>query len=105
MPHKEVDYTKQCEEGDEFYRIIKDTVVHVQITKITHQQLGHYTYEDSLKHVHFGRAFSGVLFKTEEDAYKELLKRQNIKEKRKLLKEYERELNMKFNLEDHYIIK
>lgn len=105
MWYKEYDHIKQCQTGDKFYRIIKDRIVPVQIIRVTHHKLGHYTYEDDLKGIHTGSAFGGSLFRTKEECEEELHRRQNVKEKRRLMKEYERELNEKLGLEDHFIIK
>lgn len=106
MRDTEVDYIKQCEKGDKFYRIKKNKVILVTITEVTHHtQFGHYSYKDDLNCTHFGRNFGTSLFKTQEECEKELLKRQNIKEKRERLKEYERKLNEELNLGNHYIIK
>lgn len=102
---KECDYIRQCRVGDEFYRIIKDDIIPVQITRVIHHNLGHYTYEDNLKHIYSGTSFDNSLFRTKEDCREELCRRHNIKKKRKLMKEYEKELNEKLNLEGHYIIK
>lgn len=105
MWYKEYDHIKQCQTGDKFYRIIKDRIVPVQIIRVTHHELGHYTYEDDLKGIHTGSSFGGSLFKTKEECEEELRRRQNVREKRRLMKEYERELNEKLGLEDHFIIK
>ena len=105
MWYKECDHIKQCQTGDKFYRIIKDKIVPVQIMRVTHHELGHYTYEDDLKGIHTGSAFGGSLFKTQEECEEELRRRQNVREKRRLMKEYESELNEKLNIKDHYIIK
>ena len=105
MWYKEYDHIKQCQTGDKFYRIIKDKIVPVQIMRVTHHELGHYTYEDDLKGIHTGSAFGGSLFKTQEECEEELRRRQNVREKRRLMKEHESELNEKLNIKDHYIIK
>lgn len=94
-----------CSIGDTFYKIKQNTN---EIYKIRIVQIDHYlhsVYRDDRGYSYFNKTLLRTCFKTEEDAYKEILKRQNIKEKRELLKEYERELNMRFNLGDHYIIK
>lgn len=94
-----------CSIGDTFYKIKQNTneIYKIRIVQIDHYP--HSVYRDDRGYSYFNRTLQKTCFKTEEDAYKEILKRQNIKEKRELLKEYERELNMRFNLEDHYIIK
>ena len=101
-----VDTIRQCEEGDVFYRIKKDEVIRVQITKITyHDRIGHYSYEDDTGYHYFGRNFGKSLFKTEEEADNELYRRERVKEKRQRLKEYEELLNEKLNLKGHFIVK
>ena len=55
--------------------------------------------------IEFERAFGKTIFLTLEDANKAIQNKISIAEKRKLLKEYERELNEKFGLEGHFIIK
>lgn len=103
--HKESHYIKQCQVGDRYYRIIKDTIIPIQITKINRYELGHYVYEDDSKNHHLGQAFGKSLFKTKEECEEELRKRKCIKDKRKLLKEYEEKLNEELNIKGHYIIK
>lgn len=105
MVHCEADYIKQCEEGDIYYRIIKDKMMQIKIIKITHHKLGHYSYKDNLNGTHFGNNFGRSLFKTAKECEDELYRRQCVKEKRQMLKEYETELNKKFDLKDHRIIK
>ena len=105
MWYKESNHIKQCQVGDKFYRIMKNRIVPIQIMRVTHHELGHYTYEDDLNYTHRGSAFGSSLFRTKEECEEELRRRQNIREKRKLMKEYETELNRKFGLEDHFIIK
>lgn len=101
-----VDTIRQCKEGDIFYRIKKDEVIRVQITKITyHDRIGHYSYEDDTGYHYFGRNFGKSLFKTEKEANDELYRRERVKEKRQRLREYEELLNEKLNLEGHFIVK
>ena len=38
-----------CNKGDEFYRIFKNNVVKVTITKVEQMKLGHYIYQDDFK--------------------------------------------------------
>lgn len=105
MGSRESDYIKQCQVGDKFYRIIKNEIVPIQIIRVTHYELGHYIYDDNLNYTHKGRSFGSSLFRTQEECEEELRRRQITKEKRKLMKEYETELNEKFGLKDHFIIK
>lgn len=99
------DKLKQCEEGDTYYIIKCNSIIETKIVKITHEVLGHYVYEDALGRHYFGHHFDKSLFKTYEEAKNELYKREKIKNKRQLLKEYERKLNNELNLKDHYIVK
>ena len=103
--NREVDKIKQCEEGDIYYKIKKNEVVQIQIVKITYHDLGHYAYRDTYDERYFGRSFGTSLFKTREEAEKELYRRERVKEKRLRLKEYEKSLNEKLNLEGHFIVK
>ena len=105
MWYKESHHIKQCEEGDIYYKIKKEKILQITISKITHHELGHYTYKDSLGDVHLGSAFGKSLFKTTNECKEELHRRESIKEKRKRLKEYERKLNEELNIGDHYIVK
>ena len=60
---------------------------------------------DEFKLVNVRNRGENNLFKTKEEAEKEIQRRQNIVKKRQLLKEYERNLNKELGLEDHYIVK
>lgn len=106
-PAKIVDgTTKLCEVGDIFYRVGSTNTD--EITKITIIEIkcyGHYVYKDDKKHSYFNRTLLASCFKTEAEARLELQKRRAITEKKKRLKEYERLLNEKLNLKDHFIIK
>ena len=56
-------------------------------------------------HSYFNHNLVKSCFKTEEEAKEEMKNREYIAEKRKLLKKYEKELNEKFNIKNHFIIK
>ena len=105
MRYNEKTHIKQCEKNDVYYRIKKEEIIPITIVEITHHSFGHYTYNDNLGDYHTGRDFGRSLFKTTEECKEELRRRHNIKEKRKLMKEYERKLNEELNLGDHYIVK
>lgn len=93
-----------CKVNDTLFKIKKDgTIYPIKITKITHYP--HTVYGDNFGNIYFNKNIFNSCFKTEEDAKKEMLKRQNITKKRQLLKEYERNLNKELGLEDHYYIK
>jgi hypothetical protein len=98
------DCEKLCEIGDMFYKINKQGIIKmITITDI--KAYPHYVYTDNEKHTYFNRGLLNSCFKTLEEA-KEAIHTQNmIVEKRKLLKQYEAELNEKFNIKDHIIIK
>ena len=93
-----------CSVGDTVYRLSKNGIVETKIAKIDHYPHAVYRLEGCYES-YFDRAFGKTIFLTLEDANKAVQNKISIAEKRKLLKEYERELNEKLGLEDHYIIK
>ena len=93
-----------CNVGDTVYRLSKNGIVETKIAKIDHYPHAVYRLE-GLSESYFERAFGKTIFLTLEDANKAMQNKISVAEKRKLLKEYERELNEKFGLEDHFIIK
>ena len=98
------DYEDICDIGDVLFKIKKDgTIYPIKIIEIEHYP--HAVYRDNFGNSYFNRSLFKNCFKTEEDAEKELQKRELITQKRQLLKEYERECNEKLGLKDHYIIK
>jgi hypothetical protein len=99
------DCEQLCEVGDTLYRVGARTnsIQRIKIVRIEHYP--HCVYRDDAGHSYFNRSLSKSCFKTEEDAEAELHRREAIVSKRKLLKEYEVELNKILGLEDHYIIK
>lgn len=99
----EEECVKLFNEGDILYRVSEKGINKITIIRV--ESLPHYVYKDNLKHTYFNRNIKNTCFKTYEEAEKELQRRQNIKEKRKLLKEYETQLNEKFNIINHYIVK
>lgn len=93
-----------CNVGDTVYRLSKNGISETKVIEIEHYPHAVYKlagWNDS----YFERAFGKTLFLSMEDANKAILRKNNIQEKRQLLKEYERELNMKLDLGDHFIIK
>ena len=95
-----------CKIGDIFYRI--GSMATGNITKIVITDIKHYphcVYKDNQHHSYFNRTLLATCFKTEEEAKQELQKRKAITEKRKRLKEYEKLLNEKLGIENHYILK
>ena len=101
-----MDYYKEEEQlfniGDELYAITKDGCSKVVITDVERAELGHYIYKAG-KRTYFNRNFGKTLFKAEEDCKHAIWRIEIIKEKRRLLKQYEEVLNKKLNLLDHHI--
>lgn len=93
-----------CNVGDTVYRLSKNGIIETKITKIDHYPHAVYRLEN-WPESYFERAFGKTIFLTLEDANKAIQNKISVAEKRKLLKEYERELNEKLGLEDHFIIK
>ena len=93
-----------CNVGDTVYRLSKNGIVETKIAKIDHYPHAVYRLE-GLSESYFERAFGKTIFLTLEDANKAVQDKINIAEKRKLLKEYEAELNKRFGLTGHRIIK
>lgn len=100
---KEQDYEQLCEVGDILYRVCKNQISTIKIVDIVHYP--HCVYRADNGNSYFNRAFGKTLFKTQEEASKSVHRSQYISEKRDLMRKYERELNKKFGLEDHFIIK
>ena len=103
MSNKAEDCIRLCEIGDILYRVGKHGIEKITITQI--HQYPHCVYKDNQGHSYFNRNINKTCFKTEKEAEEEMQKRDRIIEKRKLLKEYEKELNEKLNIVDHYIVK
>lgn len=115
------DKIQLLKEGDQVYRVTKfknSNEFHVDEVKIvlsefvnyerdywSGKSLGHWYYRDNRGHSYFNRNFNKTIFKTKEDAEKEIVKRHHISLKRRLLKNYEKKLNEAFDIGDHYIIK
>lgn len=93
-----------CKVGDTVYKLTKNGIIETKVIRIDHYPHAVYKLE-ACHDSYFERAFGKTLFLTMEDANKAVLRKNNIQEKRELLKEYERELNMKFDLGDHFIMK
>ena len=93
-----------CNVGDTVYRLSKNGIMETKVVKIDHYPHAVYRLEGCYES-YFDRAFGKTIFLTLEDANKAIQNKISVAEKRKLLKEYERELNKKLGLEDHFIIK
>ena len=100
-----VNQNEYCKVGDVFYRIKNGEVIPVEIVSITYHDLGHYTYKDNLKHGFYTRNFGTSVFKTREEAERKIYEKKLIVKKRELMRNYEEELNKRFNLKNHIIIK
>lgn len=93
-----------CKVGDKLYRLSKNGITEVTVLEIEHYP--HCVYKlsgcyDSC----FNRAFGKTIFKTYEEANEAVRAKEKIIKKRELLKQYETELNEKFGLKDHRIVK
>lgn len=102
---KEKLYIRFFEIGDKVYRVGKKQIFSSKIINLNSSIDGYYIYyiEDGDKF--FNRNVGITYFKTKEEAEQKLQENQKISEKRRLLKEYEKELNKKLNLENHIIFK
>lgn len=100
---KDGDYVKLFDVGETLYRIGKAGITKITIVRI--EQYPHYVYYDDHNRSYFNHSMVKSCFRTYEEAVQATIRRDNIAEKRKMLKEYEKELNKKFNIEDHYIVK
>lgn len=104
MDTKVDDTIQLCEVGDTFYKVVKDyNIKEIKITEVLNY--GHYVYRDDYGTSYFNRSILKNCFKTREEAEKEVHKRTCIINKRELLKEYEKQLNEEFGLQNHHIIK
>ena len=106
---KEIDTRKLFEINDVLYKINRQKIegpTKVIITNVQQMDLGHYVYHHSgSKDAFFNRNIGHSLFKTKEEAEKELDKIRKCALKRKLMKEYELKLNKELGIENHFIIK
>lgn len=91
------------EVGDVLYKASRDTITEITIIEV--KKLPHLVYRDNRGTSYFNRSIVKSCFKTREEAEQEIYRQRKIREKRELLKKYERELNEKFGLENHLIIK
>ena len=98
------DDIQMCDIGDKFYRVGKYGIEVITITDVIDYST-HYVYKDEKHHSYFNHSLLKSCFKTYEEAQEEILRRDNIIKKRKLLKEYEKELNDLLDIEGHYIVK
>lgn len=94
-----------CKVGDVCYVCTKDGIVKkVAIKSVEKMKFGHYVYRANGRS-YFNRNFGDCIFKSFTECKRVNMRRFAIKEKRKLLKEYELELNKKLGIEDNYIIR
>lgn len=104
-----MDYYKDeeqiCDVGDEFYVCDKNGIIRkVVITKAERMSLGHYVYTANGRS-YFKRNFGDIIFKDLMECKRVYARKFRIKEKRRILKEYELKLNEELDLPNHYIIK
>ena len=97
------DCVKLYNVGDVLYRVGKYGIEQITITKV--DAYPHYVYRDDKGHSYFNHNITKSCFKTREDAQQELERKERITKKKQMLKEYEQQLNRKFGLVDHFIIK
>lgn len=102
---EKVNGNKMCDVGDILYRIKSGEIIIIKVIKAEQQELGHYAYRDYLGFSFFNRNFGKNIFKTEEEAKEKLNTQKLIEKKRKMLREYERQLNKELGIEFHLIIK
>ena len=94
-----------CKVGDTFYRIIKEEVVAVKITKVEKMTLGHYVYKDNTGRTYFKRNFEDYIFKSKKSAEEYMNRKKLISKKKELLKKYEDRLNTELGIQRHYFVK
>lgn len=93
-----------CKVGDTIYHLSKNGITKTKVIEINHYP--HAVYKLAGKtDSYFDRAFGKTLFLTIEEANNAVLEKDKIQKKREMLKVYEAELNEKFGLENHKIIK
>lgn len=92
-----------CEVGDILYKVGKRGITKITILEIDH--FPHCVYRDDQGNSYFNHTLEKSCFKTKEAAEREMFRRACIAKKRILLKNYEKELNVRFSLEDHFIVK
>lgn len=93
-----------CKVGDTVYRLFKTGIMETKVIGIEHYPHAVYKLEGCTDS-YFERAFGKTLFLTMEEANKAMITKENVAKKRKILKEYETELNEIFGLGDHKIVK
>lgn len=102
---KENLYIKFFEIGDKVYRVGKKQIFETKIIDLDPRISSGYIYYTEEDDYFFNRNVGITYFKNKEEAEQKLQENQKISEKRRLLKEYEKELNQKLNLENHIIFK
>ena len=103
MSIKDDDNIQLFQENETLYRVGQKGID--KITIISVQALPHYVYKDDMGHSYFNHNITKSCFRTYDEAVEEQRKRTAIKEKRAELKLYEAQLNVKYNLKNHFIVK
>lgn len=107
----ELDTRKLCEENDILYKINRNKLqgpIEIIVKSVEHMDLGHYIYKytiDNNSYSFFNKAIGRTLFKTEEEAIKELEKLKKCSIKRRLMKKYEKKLNKELDIDNHIIVR
>lgn len=96
--------------GDTLYKINKKDLdkepFKVIVTSAERMEMGHIVYHhNNSRESFYSKAVGRSLFKTKEEAIKELERLKKCKYKREMLKIYEAKLNKELELENHIIIK
>lgn len=93
-----------CKVGDVLYKMKNDgTIYPVTIIEIVH--LPHTVYRDNFGNSYFNYSLFISCAKSMEEARAKIERKLLISQKRQLLKTYEEELNERFGLKDHWIVK
>lgn len=94
-----------CKVGDTLFVCNKDGIIKgVEVKKVFVSEYGgHYIYRAN-KRTYFDFHFGDCIFTSLEQCQKVYDRKFKIKEKNRLLKEYEIELNKRFGLENHFTV-
>lgn len=90
-------------ENEILFRVGKYGIEQIKIVKV--EALPHYVYKDNKGRSYFNHSIIKSCFRTFDEALEEQRRRSAITEKRKMLKEYEKRLNDRFHIVNHYIVK
>lgn len=94
-----------CNVGDTLYVCNKDGVIKgVKATKVEKTEYGHYVYRANNR-TYFDFHFGDCIFTSLVECKRVYNRKFRIKEKNRLLKEYEIQLNKMLGLENHFTIK